>query len=81
MSMSVFGIDIFRCVVSLATRDHKLSICGKVGRHWVTLASLSDVWFEDNATSGWDRAGQQDDALLHQVYAARSLLLAVSRRF
>ncbi|KAK4327722.1 hypothetical protein Pmani_001826 [Petrolisthes manimaculis] len=70
------------CVLSLSTRHHKLTIWSKVGRHWVSLACLSDVWFEYNATKEWTTAAAtvtDPDSPPHLIYEARCRLLAVSQ--
>ncbi|KAK3892879.1 hypothetical protein Pcinc_003280 [Petrolisthes cinctipes] len=68
------------CVLSLSTRHHKLTIWSKVGRHWVSLACLSDVWFEYNATRDWTTAATTTtNPPAHLVYEARCRLLAVSQ--
>ncbi|XP_042209558.1 general transcription factor 3C polypeptide 4-like [Homarus americanus] len=67
-----------RCILTLATHDHRVIIVGREGRKWKTLWDLSARWHQHVSAGSWAMVALPHNATQHQKFTARMHLLTVS---
>ncbi|XP_068214413.1 general transcription factor 3C polypeptide 4-like [Palaemon carinicauda] len=78
-SWSPYGIGVNgRCLLTLVTYDHRVTIMGREGHKWITVVDISALWYKEVAKDSWKMVALPLGAALHEIHTARMHMLGVS---